>query len=52
MTGKLRALLIVGLAFAMLSAGCAQTAPPRERDLNAEAMTETSMGRWAQSPRR
>lgn len=52
MTAKLPALLIVGLAFTMLSVGCAQTAPPRDRDLNAEAMTETSRGRWGELPRR
>jgi hypothetical protein len=42
MARKLPALLIVGLVFAILSVGCAQTAPRGERDLNAEAMREMS----------
>lgn len=41
MARKLPALLVVGLAFAILAVGCAQTAP-RQRDLNAEAMREMS----------
>jgi hypothetical protein len=48
MARKLSALLVVGVVFAILSVGCAQTAP-RERDLNAEAMRE--MNWWGDFPR-
>ena len=48
MPGKLRALLLIGLAFVTLSVGCAQTAPKTTRDLNAEAMHQ--MSRWGDSP--
>jgi hypothetical protein len=45
MARKLPAALVVGLAFVMLCAGCAQPGPV-DRDLNAEALRETSLGRW------
>ena len=47
MARKLPALFVVGLVFAILSVGCAQTAP-RERDLNAEAMHQMSW--WGDFP--
>ena len=47
MSRKLLAFFVVGLMFVLLSAGCAQTAPSG-RDLNAEALQETSRGRWGE----
>ena len=48
MNKELLASLVLGLAFAILAVGCAQTAP-RERDLNAEAMQQMSW--WGDFPR-
>ena len=48
MIRKLPALLVVGLIFVLLSAGCAQTPSTGGRDLNAEALQETSLGRWGE----